>query len=138
MGTRGYSEDEDERCGDGEDDGERTTVNTTSTSTSSPAIPREYRMPSHDSGRNNGPQILRTYPQDDQSLGDPLFLQYPIGDGCHMVVAMYVEKDAQSASRRFPNIARARLESSNRTKTPEEVAVIFREALEDEKKNVTG
>ncbi|KAF9102415.1 hypothetical protein BGX27_010994 [Mortierella sp. AM989] len=77
-------------------------------------------------------------PLNTQSPGNPLFLQYPIGDGCHVVVAMYVEKDAQTALKRFPFIERTRQESSRRDKTLDEMAVIFREALEDEKKNMTG
>ncbi|KAF9434898.1 hypothetical protein BGZ76_007242 [Entomortierella beljakovae] len=68
--------------------------------------------------------------------GNPLFLQYPIGDGCHVVVAMYVEKDAQTAVKRFPGIERTRQESSRRDKSLDDVAQIFKEALEDEKKNV--
>ncbi|KAF8962673.1 hypothetical protein BGZ46_001114 [Entomortierella lignicola] len=70
--------------------------------------------------------------------GSPLFLQYPIGDGCHVVVAMYVEKDAQTALKRFPDIDRTRQESGRRDKTLDEMAVIFKEALEDEKKSLTG
>ncbi|KAG0021896.1 hypothetical protein BGZ80_001490 [Entomortierella chlamydospora] len=73
-----------------------------------------------------------------QNQGNPLFLQYPIGDGCHAIVAIYVEKDAQSAVRRFPGIERTRLESSRRDKTLDEMAVIFKEALEDEKKSLIG
>ncbi|KAF9355370.1 hypothetical protein BGX26_006650 [Mortierella sp. AD094] len=84
---------------------------------------------------NIEPRYEQTPPQ---NQGNPLFLQYPIGDGCHVVVAIYVEKDAQSALKRFPNIERTRQESSRRDKTLDEMAVIFKEVLEDEKKNLTG
>lgn len=65
--------------------------------------------------------------------GDPLFLQYPIGDGCHVVVAMYVERDPAIALRRFPTLQRTRLTSGHKAKTMDQMAAIFQEALEDEK-----
>ncbi|KAF9086175.1 hypothetical protein BGX27_003253 [Mortierella sp. AM989] len=68
----------------------------------------------------------------------PLFMQYPIGDGCHVVLAMYVEKDAQTALRRFPGIERTRLESGSRDKSLDEVATMFKDSLEDEKKKALG
>ncbi|KAG0297665.1 hypothetical protein BGZ98_000524 [Dissophora globulifera] len=73
-----------------------------------------------------------------EERGDPLFMQYPIGDGCFVVVAMYVERDAHSALRRFPNLPRTRQSSSHKTKTMDDMAALFKEALEDEKKNITG
>ncbi|KAG0320422.1 hypothetical protein BGZ99_004509 [Dissophora globulifera] len=76
--------------------------------------------------------------QGSEEPGDPLFLQYPIGDGCFVVVAMYVERDAHSALRRFPNLPRTRQSSSHKSKTMDDMAALFKEALEDEKKNITG
>ncbi|KAF9982970.1 hypothetical protein BGZ75_005570 [Mortierella antarctica] len=69
---------------------------------------------------------------------DPLFLQYPIGDGCHVVVAMYVERTAEAAANRFPTMTRKRQESSWKQKSVDEVATIFKQALTEEKKDVTG
>ncbi|KAF9572373.1 hypothetical protein EC968_009947 [Mortierella alpina] len=69
---------------------------------------------------------------------DPLFLQYPIGDGCHVVVAMYVERTAEAAASRFPTMTRKRQESSWKQKSVEEVTTIFKQALIEEKKDVTG
>ncbi|CAO3566699.1 unnamed protein product [Mortierella alpina] len=69
---------------------------------------------------------------------DPLFLQYPIGDGCHVVVAMYVERTAEAAASRFPTMTRKRQESSWKQKSVEEVTTIFKQALTDEKRDVTG
>ncbi len=69
---------------------------------------------------------------------DPLFLQYPIGDGCHVVVAMYVERTAEAAASRFPSMTRKRQESSWKQKSIDEVATIFKQALTEEKKDVTG
>ncbi|KAF9953057.1 hypothetical protein BGZ70_000382 [Mortierella alpina] len=69
---------------------------------------------------------------------DPLFLQYPIGDGCHVVVAMYVERTAEAAASRFPAMTRKRQESSWKQKSVDEVTTIFKQALTDEKRDVTG
>ncbi|KAF9979768.1 hypothetical protein BGZ65_006045 [Modicella reniformis] len=79
-------------------------------------------------GKNEPPRAAQFEPP-----GDPLFLQYPIGDGCHVVVAMYVERDPATALRRFPTLQRTRLMSAHKAKTMDQMAAIFKEALEDEK-----
>ncbi|ORZ27305.1 hypothetical protein BCR41DRAFT_419115 [Lobosporangium transversale] len=65
--------------------------------------------------------------------GNPLFLQYPIGDGCYLVSAMYVERSIHSALKRFPDIDRTRMLSSHRIHTTEQITKAFQEVLEDEK-----
>ncbi|KAG0363115.1 hypothetical protein BC939DRAFT_499845 [Gamsiella multidivaricata] len=95
--------------------------------------PREF---AYNSGPGSGPIPAMTPVAQDH--GNPLFMQYPIGDGCHVVVAMYVEKDAQTALRRFPNIPRVRQSTGHRVKTIDQVVEIFRENLEDEKADATG
>ncbi|KAF9125114.1 hypothetical protein BGW39_007646 [Mortierella sp. 14UC] len=73
----------------------------------------------------------------EEKPGDPRFFQYNVGDGCHMVVAMYMERDASTALARFPGLARVRNDSSSSVKSVEQVAEIFRSAVIEEKKNLT-
>lgn len=68
--------------------------------------------------------------------GDPRFFQYNVGDGCHMVVAMYMEKDASTALARFPQLARVRNDSSSSVKSVDEVTQIFRSAVIEEKESL--
>lgn len=80
--------------------------------------------------------VLR--PAQPEPPGDPLFMQYPIGDGCYVVLAMYVEKDAATALKRFPTLQRTRLLSAPRARNLEQMANIFKEALEEEKEACLG
>ncbi|ORZ27304.1 hypothetical protein BCR41DRAFT_367665 [Lobosporangium transversale] len=66
--------------------------------------------------------------------GDPLYLQYPIGDGCYVTVTIHVDRSAQAARRRIP-IEMPRLQSGYKVQTMEQLANIFKEAVEDEKSN---
>ncbi|KAG0080867.1 hypothetical protein BGZ90_010985 [Linnemannia elongata] len=68
--------------------------------------------------------------------GNPRFFQYNVGDGCHMVVAMYMEKDASTALARFPQLARVRNDSSSSVKSVDEVTQIFRSAVIEEKESL--
>jgi hypothetical protein len=70
--------------------------------------------------------------------GDPRFFQYNVGDGCHMVVAMYMERDASTALKRFPQLVRVRNDSSGSVKSVDEVAEIFKSAVLEEKKSLTS
>ncbi|KAF9135621.1 hypothetical protein BGX30_011491 [Mortierella sp. GBA39] len=76
----------------------------------------------------------RTSPE--EIPGDPRFFQYNVGDGCHMVVAMYMEKDASAALARFPQLARVRNDSSSSVKSVDEVTQIFRSAVIEEKESL--
>ncbi|KAF9276962.1 hypothetical protein BGZ68_009640 [Mortierella alpina] len=89
-------------------------------------------VPNNESGRTSRMDAVFDIPD------DPLFLQYPIGDGCHVVVAMYVERSAEAAAGRFPAMTRKRQESSWKQKSVDEVAAIFKQALIEEKKDITG
>ncbi|KAG9323047.1 hypothetical protein KVV02_001702 [Mortierella alpina] len=100
-----------------------------STTSLSSAVDRQQV---HESGRTSRMDAGSDIPD------DPLFLQYPIGDGCHVVVAMYVERTAEAAASRFPTMTRKRQESSWKQKSIDEVATIFKQALTEEKKDVTG
>ncbi|KAF9921168.1 hypothetical protein FBU30_008854 [Linnemannia zychae] len=107
--------------------------------------------------QGSGPRSIRDddYSDDDRTLvapnrtnrprmsmqedpGNPRFFQYNIGDGCHMVVAMYMEKDASTALARFPQLTRVRNDSSSSVKSIDEVTNIFKSALIEEKNNLTG
>ncbi|KAF9905348.1 hypothetical protein EC991_001713 [Linnemannia zychae] len=74
----------------------------------------------------------------EENTGDPRFFQYNVGDGCHMVVAMYMERDASTALARFPGLARVRNDSSSSVKSVDQVTEIFRSAVIEEKMNITG
>ncbi|KAK3846419.1 MAG: hypothetical protein J3R72DRAFT_240572 [Linnemannia gamsii] len=74
----------------------------------------------------------------EENPGDPRFFQYNVGDGCHMVVAMYMERDASTALARFPQLARVRNDSSSSVKSVDQVTEIFRSAVIEEKSNLTG
>ncbi|KAI1312309.1 hypothetical protein EDD11_002963 [Mortierella claussenii] len=87
---------------------------------------------------SNGHNLWQQQQQQSHDEGDPLFLQYPIGDGCYVVVAMYVERDPQSVLRRFPTIQRTRQQSSYKEQSIDQMANILKEALEDEKSNALG
>ncbi|ORZ26810.1 hypothetical protein BCR41DRAFT_393418 [Lobosporangium transversale] len=70
------------------------------------------------------------------SNNSPLFLQFPIGDGCYLVMAMYVEIDVRTALKRFPGIERTRQLSSHKIHTVQQLSIIFQDALKDEKESV--
>ncbi|KAG0278498.1 hypothetical protein BGZ95_003866 [Linnemannia exigua] len=74
----------------------------------------------------------------EENPGEPRFFQYNVGDGCHMVVAMYMERDASTALARFPQLARVRNDSSSGVKSVDQVTEIFRSAVIEEKSNLTG
>ncbi|KAF9183525.1 hypothetical protein BGZ51_003980 [Haplosporangium sp. Z 767] len=72
-----------------------------------------------------------------EPLDNPIFMQYPIGDGCHLTLAMYVDKNPDTALRRFQGMTRYRQSSTYKEQSIDEVTEIFKKTLMDEKENVS-
>ncbi|KAG0264442.1 hypothetical protein BG011_006801 [Mortierella polycephala] len=69
---------------------------------------------------------------------NPIFMQYPIGDGCHLTLAMYVDRDPDTALHRFQGMTRYRQSSTYKEQSIDEMTEIFKKTLMDEKENVSG
>ncbi|KAF9429756.1 hypothetical protein BGZ94_009588 [Podila epigama] len=71
------------------------------------------------------------------SGGDPCIIQYPIGDGCWVKMVVYVEKDMKTANSRLPGLS-GRQYSSPKPKTPEDIGILLKDILVEEKQSILG
>ncbi|KAG0040626.1 hypothetical protein BGZ82_000584 [Podila clonocystis] len=69
--------------------------------------------------------------------GDPLVIQYPVGDGCWVKMVVYVERDSKTAYSRLSSLGRRQI-SGIKVKTPEQLGDIVKDIVVDEKKNLLG
>ncbi|KAG0093672.1 hypothetical protein BGZ93_010189 [Podila epicladia] len=69
--------------------------------------------------------------------GDPLLIQYPVGDGCWVKMVVYVERDSKTAYSRLAGIGRRQI-SGVKVKTPEQLGEMVKDVIIDEKKNLLG
>ncbi|KAF9210305.1 hypothetical protein BGZ59_009615 [Podila verticillata] len=80
---------------------------------------------------------LSVPPRPSSQDGDPLVIQYPVGDGCWVKMVVYVEHDSKSANSRLPGLGRRQI-SGVKTKTPEQLGAMVKDAIVEEKKNLLG
>ncbi|KAF9301574.1 hypothetical protein BGZ74_006565 [Mortierella antarctica] len=69
--------------------------------------------------------------------GDPLLIQYPVGDGCWVKMVVYVERDSKTAYSRLSGIGRRQI-SGVKVKTPEQLGDMVKDIVVDEKKSLLG
>lgn len=69
--------------------------------------------------------------------GDPVVIQYPVGDGCWVKMVVYIERDSKTAYSRLSGLGQRQM-SGVKVKTPEQLGDMVRDIVLDEKKNLLG
>ncbi|KAG0035321.1 hypothetical protein BGZ81_009817 [Podila clonocystis] len=103
--------------------------------TQQPARPRESPRHSEEAIK---PRDTASVPSRQASQeGDPLVIQYPVGDGCWVKMVVYVERDSKTAYSRLSGLGRRQI-SGIKVKTPEQLGDMVKDIVVDEKQNLIG